>query len=49
MTTVAAVQLGPVAEIPLGEGRAYAAAGEQIAVFRPRGSASTRAAGILRS
>jgi len=37
VTTAAAVHLGPVAEIPLGEGRAYAAAGEQIAVFRPRG------------
>jgi nitrite reductase/ring-hydroxylating ferredoxin subunit len=29
--------LGPVEAIPLGEGRAYAVAGEQIAVFRPRG------------
>jgi len=26
--------LGPVAEIPLGEGRVYAVDGEQIAVFR---------------
>jgi nitrite reductase (NADH) small subunit len=30
-------RLGPLAEIPLGEGRAYTVAGEQIAVFRPRG------------
>jgi nitrite reductase (NADH) small subunit len=30
-------RLGRVGEIPLGEGRAYTVAGEQIAVFRPRG------------
>jgi nitrite reductase/ring-hydroxylating ferredoxin subunit len=30
-------RLGPVDRIPIGEGRAYAVAGEQIAVFRPRG------------
>jgi len=29
-------RLGPAAEIPLGEGRAYAVAGAQVAVFRPR-------------
>jgi nitrite reductase (NADH) small subunit len=28
--------LGPAAEIPPGEGRAYAVGGEQVAVFRPR-------------
>jgi nitrite reductase (NADH) small subunit len=28
--------LGPVDQIPLGEGRAYGVAGEQIAVFRLR-------------
>lgn len=30
------IALGPVAEIPLGEGRAYAVDGQQIAVFRLR-------------
>jgi nitrite reductase (NADH) small subunit len=36
--TVAATahRLGPVAQIPLGEGRAFAVAGRQIAVFRLR-------------
>jgi len=29
-------RLGPVEEIPLGEGRGYAVGGEQVAVFRPR-------------
>jgi len=29
-------RLGPVDAVPAGEGRAYAAAGEQIAVFRLR-------------
>ena len=29
-------RLGPVIEIPLGEGRAYAVAGAQVAVFRLR-------------
>ena len=29
-------RLGPVTDIPVGEGRAYAVAGEQIAVFRLR-------------
>ncbi|HEX6523279.1 MAG TPA: Rieske (2Fe-2S) protein [Streptosporangiaceae bacterium] len=29
-------RLGPVAELPVGEGRAYAAGGETIAVFRLR-------------
>lgn len=28
--------LGPLSEIPVGTGRAYAVGGEQIAVFRPR-------------
>jgi nitrite reductase (NADH) small subunit len=32
-----AYRLGPVAAVPVGEGRAYAVAGEQIAVFRLRG------------
>ena len=29
-------RLGPVEEIPVGEGRAYAVAGQQVAVFRLR-------------
>jgi nitrite reductase/ring-hydroxylating ferredoxin subunit len=29
-------RLGPVTEIPLGEGRAYAVEGDQVAVFRLR-------------
>ena len=29
-------RLGPVAELPVGEGRAYVAGGEMIAVFRLR-------------
>lgn len=29
-------RLGPVAEIPPGEGRAYSVAGQQVAVFRLR-------------
>jgi nitrite reductase (NADH) small subunit len=37
MTGVAAeYRLGPVAELPVGEGRAYVAGGEMIAVFRLR-------------
>lgn len=37
MTTVAIeFRLGPVAEIPTGEGRAYAVADEAVAVFRLR-------------
>lgn len=32
-------RLGPVADIPLGEGRAYAVDGEQIVVFRLRDGA----------
>ena len=36
---VGAVRLGPAAEIPVGEGRAYAVGGDQVAVFRPRGDA----------
>lgn len=37
-TTVSQVEhrLGPVAAIPLGEGRAYAVGGAQVAVFRLR-------------
>jgi nitrite reductase (NADH) small subunit len=30
------VELGPLAEIPIGEGRAYVVAGRQIAVYRLR-------------
>jgi nitrite reductase (NADH) small subunit len=30
------VSLGPVVEIPVGEGRAYAVQGRQVAVFRMR-------------
>jgi nitrite reductase/ring-hydroxylating ferredoxin subunit len=30
-------RLGPLDRVPLGEGRAYALGGEQIAVFRTRG------------
>lgn len=30
-------RLGPVTEIPVGEGRAYAVDGHQVAVFRLRG------------
>jgi nitrite reductase (NADH) small subunit len=33
------IRLGPVAAIPLGEGRTYAVNGENIAVFRTRGGA----------
>jgi nitrite reductase (NADH) small subunit len=29
-------RLGPVEQVPLGEGRAFAVAGEQVAVFRLR-------------
>jgi nitrite reductase (NADH) small subunit len=38
MTTTAAVEyrVGPLAEIPVGEGRAYPIAGQQVAVFRLR-------------
>lgn len=31
------VRLGPVTEIPVGEGRAYAVGAEMVAVFRLRG------------
>jgi nitrite reductase/ring-hydroxylating ferredoxin subunit len=40
VTAVDAVRthrLGPVADIPVGEGRAYAVGGDQVAVFRLRG------------
>ncbi|MGY1499901.1 Rieske (2Fe-2S) protein [Streptomyces sp. QTS52] len=37
------VTLGRVAEIPPGEGRAYAVEGEQIVVFHLRGSGELRA------
>jgi nitrite reductase (NADH) small subunit len=33
---MAASQLGPVEQIPLGEGRAFIIDGEQVAVFRTR-------------
>jgi nitrite reductase (NADH) small subunit len=33
------IKLGPVATIPLGEGRTYAVNGENIAVFRTRSGA----------
>jgi nitrite reductase (NADH) small subunit len=36
LRTSTEVVLGRVAEIPLGEGRAFVAAGEQVAVFRLR-------------
>lgn len=38
MTAVAAVEhrVGPLAEIPVGAGRAYPVGGEQVAVFRLR-------------
>jgi nitrite reductase/ring-hydroxylating ferredoxin subunit len=35
----AAHQLGPIDQIPVGEGRAFAVGGAQIAVFRLRGGA----------
>jgi nitrite reductase/ring-hydroxylating ferredoxin subunit len=38
-TSADGVRVGPVAEIPLGEGRAYAVGGEQVAVFRLRDGA----------
>jgi len=38
-TEPGAVRVGPAAEIPVGEGRAYAVNGEQVAVFRLRGGA----------
>jgi nitrite reductase/ring-hydroxylating ferredoxin subunit len=38
----APLRLGPLADIPVGEGRAYAVGGEQIAVFR-LGDRSVRA------
>lgn len=34
--TTTAVRLGPLTDIPLGEGRAYAVGADQIAVFRLR-------------
>lgn len=36
MTTMAQYLLGSVAELPVGEGRAYVAGGEAVAVFRLR-------------
>jgi nitrite reductase (NADH) small subunit len=36
MTAMAEYLLGPVAELPAGEGRAYIAGGETVAVFRLR-------------
>ncbi len=43
MTVTAAngvdVRLGPLRELPLGEGRAYAAGGVQVAVFHTRAGA----------
>jgi nitrite reductase (NADH) small subunit len=38
MTVTAAVEhrVGPLADIPVGEGRAYPVGGEQVAVFRLR-------------
>ncbi|HLI84871.1 MAG TPA: Rieske 2Fe-2S domain-containing protein [Bryobacteraceae bacterium] len=39
MTGAKKVKLGPAAVIPPGEGRAFAAGGEKIAVFRTRDSA----------
>jgi nitrite reductase (NADH) small subunit len=30
------LRLGPLSEIPIGEGRVYVVGGEQVAVFRPR-------------
>ncbi|MET0694769.1 MAG: Rieske (2Fe-2S) protein [Propionibacteriaceae bacterium] len=38
-TTGAGTNLGPVDQIPLGEGRAFAVDGDQIAVFRLRDGA----------
>lgn len=35
-TEVASHRLGPVDEVPVGEGRSFAVAGEQVAVFRLR-------------
>ncbi|MEJ2869691.1 Rieske (2Fe-2S) protein [Actinomycetospora sp. OC33-EN08] len=36
MTGALSVRLGPVAQIPLGEGRAFLVGDEPVAVFRPR-------------
>jgi nitrite reductase (NADH) small subunit len=33
------VSLGPLEQVPVGEGRAFAVGGTQIAVFRPRNAA----------
>jgi nitrite reductase/ring-hydroxylating ferredoxin subunit len=38
-TTTWRYRLGPLTDIPIGEGRAYAVDGEQVAVFRLRGGA----------
>jgi nitrite reductase (NADH) small subunit len=35
-TATVEYRVGPLAEIPVGEGRAYAVAGDQVAVFRLR-------------
>lgn len=40
------IPVGPVEEIPVGEGRTYAVAGEQIAVYRLR-DGSLRALGAI--
>lgn len=39
-------RLGPAAQVPVGEGRAFQVAGHDVAVFRPRGGgvAATQAA-----
>ena len=36
MTTSTGVNLGPVEQVPFGEGRAFDVGGEQVAVFRLR-------------
>jgi nitrite reductase/ring-hydroxylating ferredoxin subunit len=35
-STTAVIRLGPVEQIPLGEGRAFDVAGDQVAIFRLR-------------
>jgi nitrite reductase (NADH) small subunit len=37
VSTTTSHRLGPVTDIPVGEGRAFAVAGHAVAVFRPRG------------
>jgi nitrite reductase/ring-hydroxylating ferredoxin subunit len=46
VTATATARLGPVDQIPLGEGRAFAYDGEQVAVFRLR-SGDLRAVSAL--